>query len=91
MEWYLPCPHCNGMILIKENEINCGIFRHAQWKDEKKGSFSPHSPKHICDSSVENNEIYGCGKPFKIQYSKKEITTSMNNQRQPRLIICEYI
>ena len=30
----------------------------------------PHACKEICDNLVKNNEIYGCGKPFKLFWNK---------------------
>jgi hypothetical protein len=55
------CPHCNNYILIEK--LNCKIFRHGILK--KNGiQINPHASKNVCDSYVNNNEIYGCGKPF---------------------------
>lgn len=25
----IKCPHCQGYVIIKKNEINCRIFRHG--------------------------------------------------------------
>ena len=72
------CPHCSQPILIEQ--LNCGIFRHAMMKSTGQ-QIDPHSPKPVCDSLVENNQIYGCGKPFKITM---EGTV-------PRIEVCEYI
>jgi hypothetical protein len=38
----------------------------------------PHANKEICDNLFNNNEIYGCGKPFMIN-EKLEV------------IICDYV
>ena len=57
------CPHCQEYIVILE--INCAIFRHAIFKNTGE-QIDPHSPKDICDQYIKNNEIYGCGKPFRI-------------------------
>lgn len=64
------CPHCNDPVIIEE--LNCCIFRHGVKKDSYQ-PINPHAPKHVCDYLVENNLIYGCGKPFKVINEKAEI------------------
>jgi len=59
------CPHCYGFIIVAENEFNCKIFRHGV-KKESNEQIDPHASKSSCDSLVEQNTIYGCGKPFRI-------------------------
>jgi hypothetical protein len=61
------CPHCGGLVEIIE--INCGIFRHGIIKETGQ-QMDPHSSKEICEHLVENNLIYGCGKPFEIVNDK---------------------
>lgn len=63
---YFNCPYCMGKIEIYENEINCGIFRHAVKKNDNC-PINPHAAKLECDFLYENNLIYGCGKPFQIK------------------------
>ena len=58
------CPYCNLLIQVKKNEIACKIFRHGFFKD-KNQQVPPHASKEICDRLVEENKIYGCGKPFR--------------------------
>lgn len=70
----LTCPHCNGTVLIEE--LNCAIFRHGVFKKSGK-QIPPHASKEDCDNWVKNNDIYGCGKPFKVVEKKA--------------VICEYI
>ena len=70
------CPHCNEYIFIYRNEINCAIFRHGIIK-ESFNQINPHAPKQQCDEYINNNQIYGCGKPFRIVNDKA--------------VICEYI
>ena len=67
------CPHCLSYMLIEK--LNCGIFRHAIFKDGT--DVSPHSTKEECDRLIELDLIWGCGKPFQI---------IENNA-----VICEYI
>jgi len=56
------CPHCSCYVDIIE--VNCGIFRHCIYKDGKQ--FYQHSTKELCDTAIEQNLVYGCGKPFRI-------------------------
>lgn len=74
------CPHCSEYIVIHEKETNCRIFRHGVYKSSMK-QIHPHTPKDECDRLVRNNQIYGCGKPFKL-VSQNNIETA---------IICDYI
>lgn len=60
-----PCPHCNGTIIVKENEINCAIFRHAILKKNGK-QINPHASKEKCDSFIEKKLVYGCAKPYRM-------------------------
>lgn len=59
------CPHCNSMIMVNKNDINCRIFRHGEFKLDGK-QLPPHSSKDYCDMVVEKGLIYGCGKPFQM-------------------------
>jgi hypothetical protein len=65
IEIYVTCPHCEQEILIMSNEVNCAIFRHGAYKKTGK-QIKPHETKEVCEKLVEDNLIYGCGKPFKI-------------------------
>ena len=71
------CPHCSEFIFIYRNDLNCRIFRHAIIK-ETFNQINPHASKQQCDEYIKNNEIYGCGKPFKINANDEAI-------------ICDYI
>lgn len=72
------CPHCNEYIEIIE--LNCGIFRHGVYKFNNE-QINPHMNKEDCDYLIENNLIYGCGKPFQIKINNNIV----------EIIICEYI
>jgi hypothetical protein len=74
----LKCPNCNDDVII--SEINCAIFRHGIYKNNLQ-QIEPHMPKEKCDLLINNNEIYGCGKPFRIK--------KVNNEWV--LEICDYI
>jgi hypothetical protein len=60
----LICPHCNGTVEIVA--LNCRIFRHGIFKRNGQ-QIPPHASKLDCDRWVERSEIWGCGKPFKIE------------------------
>jgi hypothetical protein len=81
MEICVNCPHCNNIIIIYKNEINCNIFRHGVVKTTMK-QMDPHSSKEFCDNMAQNGEIYGCGKPF---------TLVTNNNNDYKAISCDYI
>ena len=66
MEIYVECPHCEGLVEIIK--INCGIFRHGIYKNSKK-QLNPHASQNICEDAVSNDKIYGCGKPFRIEFN----------------------
>ncbi len=74
----LKCPHCNELLIIEK--INCAIFRHGIMKKNLK-QIDPHSLKELCDYFVNNDLIYGCGKPFRIVFKDNNLETE----------ICDYI
>jgi hypothetical protein len=63
MEKIITCPKCNDILII--SELNCYIFRHGIYKKTNE-QIDPHLSKEKCDILIETNQIYGCGKPFKI-------------------------
>ncbi len=78
MQPILKCPHCNETVLIEQ--INCAIFRHGILKKNLK-QIDPHALKELCDYFVQNDLIYGCGKPFRIIVKNNIFETE----------ICDYI
>jgi len=76
------CPHCDSLIQVEKNQVNCTIFRHGQYKSTGE-QIPPHSSKEICDSLVKQNLIYGCGKPFKLLLDSNNIVSHAE--------ICDYI
>jgi hypothetical protein len=65
------CPNCGNMIIVHKNDINCGIFRHGQFR--KDGSLiNPHASKEYCLDIVKKKLIYGCGKPFQLIHINRE-------------------
>jgi hypothetical protein len=73
------CPHCNQSILIEK--LNCRIFRHGTLISNGE-QMNPHESKENCDTLVERNLIYGCGKPFKIIDNEDGALVA---------VVCEYI
>lgn len=72
------CPNCN--IAIEVVELNCCIFRCGIMKDTFV-QIPPHLNKEECLRLVENNLIFGCGSPFRIQKIDDTFVAS----------ICDYI
>jgi hypothetical protein len=72
------CPHCNDSVIIEQ--VNCAIFRHGIYKHNLQ-QIDPHMKKENCHELINNNEIYGCGKPFFIK--------KINNQWEAEM--CDYI
>jgi hypothetical protein len=58
------CPHCDCLIIVKEAEINCQIFRHGIFKSTGQ-QIPPHSLEVECKLLLDQNAVYGCCKPFK--------------------------
>lgn len=58
------CPNCAALVQVLETETNCCIFRHGVLKVNGQ-QINPHTPKQECDRLFADNEIEGCGKPFK--------------------------
>jgi len=81
MEIYISCPHCNALVLIYKNEINCAIFRHGVVKSTMQ-QIDPHLSKFECDRLTEEGLIIGCGKPFRL---------IMNKEEEYFAIKCDYI
>lgn len=61
-----PCPHCGCYILIDKRELNCRIFRHGAYKANIH-QIPPHEIKVVCDALARDEQIFGCGKPFRVQ------------------------
>lgn len=57
------CPHCKDPSVVAKGEINCKIFRHGCYKKDLS-PINPHASKEECERLIQENLIYGCGKPF---------------------------
>lgn len=80
MDLEFTCPHCEGKIIVNENELNCRIFRHGIFKDSQK-QINPHGSKEYCQSLKNCDKIFGCSGPFTIVGSKGNYSIK----------ICDYI
>lgn len=76
------CPHCNDLIVVKKEEINCGIFRHASYIQNTENQINPHASKEECEQLVASGTIYGCAKPFSLK---------LDEQGKPIVEICDYV
>lgn len=72
------CPHCKEYVEIIE--VNCAIFRHGIFKNTGQ-QIDAHTPKQLCDQYIQANQIYGCGKPFKLNIRENILVAEM----------CDYI
>jgi len=59
------CPHCDLFLVVYHSELNCRIFRHGVYKHDMS-QVNPHLDKVSCDKLREEDKIYGCGKPFRV-------------------------
>lgn len=75
----IECPHCKEFVLIEVT--NCCIFRHGVLK-ETGIQIDPHSSLELCTHYVDNNKIYGCGKPFQLV---------LNDKQEVVAVVCGYI
>ncbi len=80
MDLEFECPHCSNTLIVNTHDINCGIFRHAVFKNNMQ-PINPHETESNCNQFVKDDLIYGCAKPFKIIKENDKYTIE----------ICEYI
>lgn len=78
--YFFSCPNCNGDIIVQKNELNCKIFRHGILKNNFK-QVDPHLSFEKCKKLLENDEVIGCCKPFRIIRSNNTFIAT----------ICDYI
>ena len=64
----IKCPHCRVSIEIVE--LRCRIFRCGIYKNTYQQT-DPHLSKEMCLQLSKNNQIYGCGKAFRISLTNK--------------------
>ena len=76
------CPHCDNIVQVHQDQVNCHIFRHGIFKSTGL-QIDPHLPKDDCEKLFSNDLIYGCGKPFRL-------LRNANNDIS-HVSICDYI
>jgi hypothetical protein len=74
------CPHCEGSVIVHQQELNCRIFRHGVYQATMQ-QMNPHTPKEECDQLVATGQIVGCGKPFQVVEQDGQLVA----------VICGYI
>lgn len=62
------CPHCQTLVEVLS--INCAIFRCGIYRATGQ-QVNPHAPKAECDRLAATQEIWGCGKPFRVKPSQE--------------------
>jgi hypothetical protein len=62
-EYLFACPHCEMLIQVPRDGLNCQIFRHGSYKINNE-QIPPHLPRDECNRLIGADLIYGCGKPF---------------------------
>ena len=80
---HFACPHCEQLVSVRVQEVNCAIFRHGNFKDSLK-PIDPHLCKDECDRLAANDLIFGCGKPF-------QLVRSADGDNNYSVQICGYI
>lgn len=75
------CPHCDGTIVVDQNDVNCGIFRHGHYNGNDRNGLKKWQPlqPHETESNIiylcDNDLINGCGKPIMLSSDKKQVFT----------------
>lgn len=72
------CPHC--FVPVQIEQVNCAIFRHAVFKNNGR-QVPPHLCKEECEKLIQNDQVYGCCKPFRLVLKENEYVAE----------ICDYI
>jgi hypothetical protein len=65
IELLLYCPHCNEPFIVKQDELNCHIFRHG-FDIRKQEQICPHLSEENCILARKNPDIIGCCMPFRV-------------------------
>ena len=74
------CPHCDLIIEVEKDAVNCSIFRHGYYftkignSIQLTGQVNPHASKEECDRLSNSGKIYGCGKPFRMVLNRGTYT-----------------
>ena len=82
---FIPCPHCHVLMELAHTDLNCGIYRHAVWKDGGT-QIDPHAPRDVCEQVVREGLVHGCGKPFRAREAR-----SASGEVSLRVEVCGYL
>jgi hypothetical protein len=63
MDRVFPCPWCEEHFVVAENDIRCGIFRHAVFK-HNQDPIPPHSSQENVIDWQRQQKLWGCGQPI---------------------------
>jgi len=63
-DYVFNCPHCQMLVQVPRDGLNCQIFRHGVLKNNPDVQIPPHASQAVCERLVASGLIYGCGKPF---------------------------
>lgn len=62
------CPWCAGQVEVQREDVQCGVFRHAQYVTG--GLVDPHCNESTMKQLIQNKLVIGCGQPFKLLNSQ---------------------
>lgn len=57
------CPHCELLVQVQRNEINCRIFRHGVFISNQI-PIPPHATQAQCHAFAVSPDVVGCCRPF---------------------------
>lgn len=77
---FLECPHCRGTIIVEK--LNCRIFRHGVMRTTGR-QINPHATKEECERLVDAGLVFGCAKPFKVEWNDEALQYEAKE--------CEYV
>lgn len=60
--YIIRCPNCHEVVTV--DQINCGMFVHAAFKDHNK-QIDPHISQQQMTNLLDMGVMYGCGAAFR--------------------------
>jgi hypothetical protein len=63
-DYVFNCPHCQMLVQVPRDGLNCQIFRHGVLKSNPDVQIPPHASQAECEQFIAAGLIYGCGRPF---------------------------
>lgn len=68
------CPHCDCLVQVSEDQVNCHIFRHGILKSTGQ-QINPHAPQDHCERLMKQDLVHGCCKPFRLSRDETGVIT----------------